>query len=145
MRTALVWVITQRVVVSYRRFGTTYQSHLQGVENRWHPTGCPETLYEGYRHTLRICNTHCFSTTTMVSRTRLNVMLQLHWLYYLTVVWYNEIQSECFCIHCGLGWYVVLREQQKYRLSENTGFRKIFGHKGENDMKLEKMSIWVVS
>jgi hypothetical protein len=29
--TALFWVITQRVVViSYRRFGTTYRSHLQG-------------------------------------------------------------------------------------------------------------------
>jgi hypothetical protein len=31
MRTAVFWVITQRVVViSYRRFGTTYRSHLQG-------------------------------------------------------------------------------------------------------------------
>ena len=31
MRTALFWAITQRVVViSYRRFGTTYRSHLQG-------------------------------------------------------------------------------------------------------------------
>jgi hypothetical protein len=31
MRTALFWVITQRVVViSYRRCRTTYQSHLQG-------------------------------------------------------------------------------------------------------------------
>jgi hypothetical protein len=29
-RTALFWVITQRVVViSYRRFGTTYRSRLQ--------------------------------------------------------------------------------------------------------------------
>jgi hypothetical protein len=31
MRTPLFWVITQRVVViSYRRFGTTYRSHRQG-------------------------------------------------------------------------------------------------------------------
>jgi len=31
LRTALLWVITQRVVViSYRRFGTTYLSHFQG-------------------------------------------------------------------------------------------------------------------
>jgi len=30
-RTALLWVITQGVmVIFYRRFGTTYQSHLQG-------------------------------------------------------------------------------------------------------------------
>jgi len=31
MRTALFWVITQRVVVvSYQRFGTTYLAHLHG-------------------------------------------------------------------------------------------------------------------
>ena len=31
LRTALFWVITQPVVViSYRRFGTTYPPHLQG-------------------------------------------------------------------------------------------------------------------
>ena len=31
MRTALFWVITQRVVViAYRRFGITYRSHIQG-------------------------------------------------------------------------------------------------------------------
>jgi hypothetical protein len=27
----------------------------------------------GYKHTLRICNTRCFSTTTMVAWTRLNI------------------------------------------------------------------------
>jgi len=31
VRTALFWAITQQVVViSYRRFGTTYRSYLQG-------------------------------------------------------------------------------------------------------------------
>jgi len=31
LRTALLWVITQRVVViPYRRFGTAYRSQLQG-------------------------------------------------------------------------------------------------------------------
>jgi len=36
-RTALFWAITQRVVaIPYRRFGTTYRSHLQGsVPYRW--------------------------------------------------------------------------------------------------------------
>ena len=29
----------------------------------------------GYKHTVRICNTHCFSTATMVARKRLNVTL----------------------------------------------------------------------
>jgi hypothetical protein len=33
-RSASFWVITQRVVlISYRRFGTTYRSHIQ--ESRW--------------------------------------------------------------------------------------------------------------
>ena len=32
LRSALFWVVTQRVVaVPYRRFGTTYRSHLQGI------------------------------------------------------------------------------------------------------------------
>ena len=30
--------------------------------------------------TLRLCNTHCFSTTIMVVRTRLKVTLYVHWL-----------------------------------------------------------------
>ena len=35
LRTELFWIIMQRVVVmSYRRFGTTYRSHLQGVKNK---------------------------------------------------------------------------------------------------------------
>jgi len=48
--TALFWVIIQRVVVnSYRRFGTTHRSHLQGwiSGNSWllkmWPIGCVET------------------------------------------------------------------------------------------------------
>ena len=36
----------------------------------------------GYKHThtLRLCNTHSFSTTTMVARTRFNVTLYVYWL-----------------------------------------------------------------
>ena len=32
----------------------------------------------GYKHALRICNTYCFSTVTVVMRTRLNVTLYVH-------------------------------------------------------------------
>ena len=77
MRTALFWVITQRVVViSYRRFGSTYRSHLQiaGIvlTNHTHtralldyyaassgrvvktgPTDCPETSVRNYHYSLR--------------------------------------------------------------------------------------------
>jgi hypothetical protein len=34
----------------------------------------------GYKYTLRICNTYCFSTATLVTRPRLNVTLYLHCL-----------------------------------------------------------------
>ena len=53
MRTALFWVITQRVVVIYyRRFGTSYRSHLQGSGNssfwplKMEPVGFPKRRYE---------------------------------------------------------------------------------------------------
>jgi len=33
----------------------------------------------GYKHILRICDTYCFSTATMVARTRLKVTLYEGW------------------------------------------------------------------
>jgi hypothetical protein len=38
----------------------------------------------GHRHTLRICNTYCCSTATMVMWTRLNITLYVHCLSCLT-------------------------------------------------------------
>ena len=40
-------------------------------------------LIVGYKHTLTICNTHCFSTATMVAGTRLIVMLYVQCMSYL--------------------------------------------------------------
>ena len=34
-----------------------------------------------YKHTLRICNSYCFSTATMVALTRLSVAIRVHSLY----------------------------------------------------------------
>ena len=52
IRTAFFWVITQRVVViSYRRFGTTYRSHLRGLKVG--PIVCPETSVINYHYSLR--------------------------------------------------------------------------------------------
>ena len=39
-----------------------------------------DTKGYGYKHTLRICNTYCSSTATIVARTRLNVTLHQHCL-----------------------------------------------------------------
>jgi hypothetical protein len=40
-------------------------------DNRAHTLCMPDNL--GYKHTLRICNTYCFSTATVVRRKRLDV------------------------------------------------------------------------
>ena len=54
LRTALFWVITQRVVVvPYRNFGTTYRSHFQGHPLKMGPIVCPETSARKYQYSLR--------------------------------------------------------------------------------------------
>jgi hypothetical protein len=61
MRSALFWDVTRRrVVIVYRRFGTTYRPHLQGSRGRgdsWHlkmgTTRCPETMVNNYNTTPR--------------------------------------------------------------------------------------------
>ena len=56
MRSALFWDIMQRrAVILYRRFGTTYPSHLQGSRRslKMRPLGCPESSVQNYRSTLR--------------------------------------------------------------------------------------------
>jgi hypothetical protein len=60
-RSALFWHITQRrLVILYRRFGTTYPSHLQGSRSpirswplKMGPIRCPETSAKDYHSTLR--------------------------------------------------------------------------------------------
>jgi hypothetical protein len=65
LRSALLWDITQRrVVILYRRVGTTYRSHLKGSRSpffsswtswplKMGPICCPETSIKDYRATLR--------------------------------------------------------------------------------------------
>ena len=52
---------------------------------------------KGYKHTLTIRNTYCFSTTTVVTRTCLNVSLHLHFLscvYLLLIPLYCYIRLD---------------------------------------------------
>ena len=57
----------------------------------------------GYRPTLRICNSDCFSTATMNTRTRLNVTLYIHYLSCLILVWALTIRKYCK-IHISVTW-----------------------------------------
>jgi len=45
----------------------------------------------GYKHTLRLCNTYCFSSTTVVARTCHNVTLYVHCLLLLFIVTVNIV------------------------------------------------------
>ena len=55
-------------------------------------------------HTLRLCNTHCFSTATMVARTRLNAILYVHWLYCYKV---KSFFTSMLCgLHVSLLWLI---------------------------------------
>jgi len=51
----------------------------QGTNEHMKQAQCMLDTY-GYKHTLRICNTYCFSTATLVARRRLKVTLHVHCL-----------------------------------------------------------------
>jgi hypothetical protein len=89
----------------------------QGTNENMVHVNCMLNTY-GYKHTLRICNTYCFSTATMVAWMRLNVMLYVHclsfnriyiqddwkrWTQFRTSV-FPELYSQLTLLHgCALG------------------------------------------
>ena len=110
MRTAFFWVITQRVVViSYRRLGTNYQSHLQisiilssRVKNQFSwplkmgQIGCPETSVRNYHHSL--CSnpeersSHLLVGGSHKSRTDL-------------YMWRHGVSSQLIFLHASMAMY----------------------------------------
>jgi len=52
-----------------------WKNNVQAKDDKMAHAHCIALLdSKGYKHTLRICNTHCFSSATMVARTRFNVL-----------------------------------------------------------------------
>jgi hypothetical protein len=51
-----------------------------------------------HTHTHRICNTYCFSRTTMVTRTLLSVTLYLHCLSFFSVLFSYSVSNELYLI-----------------------------------------------
>jgi len=72
-----------------------------GAGHRWYYGAC--ALHAVYLklqiHTLRLCNTHCFSTTTMIARTSLNVTFDVHCLSFFvsgsSEIWENVEELRC--------------------------------------------------
>jgi len=54
-------------------------------DNMAHAHCMPDT--QGYRYTLRLCNTYCFSTATVVARTRLSARLYVQCLSCFNLTW----------------------------------------------------------
>ena len=54
---------------------------------------------KGYTHTLRTCNTYCFSTATIVARTRLNLTLCVHCLSYFYRLCIEQDRDMEQCCH----------------------------------------------
>ena len=85
---------------------TVYEKIWKNVVQRGRPqmaiwrmrTAC--WLPKSYKHTHRLCNTHCFSTTAMVARTRLCVMLYVHRLSCYN--WDGE------CLLRGTSWVCII-------------------------------------
>jgi len=51
----------------------------QATDDNMTHAHCMQETY-GYKHSLRICNTYCFSIVTVVARTHLNIRLPALWL-----------------------------------------------------------------
>jgi hypothetical protein len=95
LRYSPFWVISKQhwMVVLYRRFGTTYRSHLQ---RRWDnlpslkigPVGCPETSVQNY---------HSALSNIVESRRYLHCggSLKSSLLYFLTKVVHAKLRRKC--------------------------------------------------
>jgi hypothetical protein len=53
-------------------------------------------------NTLTVCNTHCFSTTTVVAGSLLNATLHVHCLCREMLKFWNKANSRC-SVHCFVG------------------------------------------
>ena len=72
------------VIFFFRKSGRLWDNvdkvRYSRAGNRWQYGACAlHATYIGYKHTLRICNTCCFSTATVVPRTHLNVTSYVYW------------------------------------------------------------------
>jgi len=112
---SLFWDLTQhRMVVCYRRFGTTYRSHLRGPSSysswtvwflKMCPIGCPKTSVTNYQsalsNTLEGRMSHIRDSASLDSRIGLSFfILSLH------VLW---VTARFKCCHCETRSYVTLR------------------------------------
>jgi hypothetical protein len=106
LRSMLFWDITQSVVLIYRRFGTTYRSHLQGSRiqrekrlDSWPfktgSIGCPETSLRNYHFTLR-------NNPEERSSQEMSAFVELH----NTVT--NVIPVLMFCVRFVAIWRLII-------------------------------------
>jgi len=121
-RTALFWVITQRaLVITCRRFGTTYRSQLQAsILTHWslkmRPTGYPETSARNCQCSLRNDpeerSSHLLRSGSLSTRTLMQ--LKVHH----SAVTYCLLQSNCLPLLPGISpwqWFPPLPSYRRWR------------------------------
>jgi hypothetical protein len=111
MRSVFFWDITRRrVLIRYRRFGTTYRSHIQGSRPlKMGTIHCPETSVSDYRGTLRnipdLCHklfaTVCILVFTVFFHLFVTINLKLASVIFLSSVWETSRWPERFCHQFG--------------------------------------------
>jgi len=99
---------------------TDNTSHAHCVPDKW-----------VYRHALRICNTYCFSTATMVMRTRLCYVYSTHSFRLVLAFcgqWYQHQR------------YANLRWEEEQHLLQNTAWRE--DDTGFKNMEIVFKTLW---
>jgi hypothetical protein len=113
LRSALFWDITQcRMLVSYRCFGATYRSYLQGsssskrMRSSWTawplkmgPIGCPEMSTRNYHFTLRKISKECRSRLRRDRSLKLPGWLLLMFEVCYTVVLLSVLQEKSLIVY----------------------------------------------
>jgi hypothetical protein len=92
MWSAFFWDVTQRrVVILYRRFGTTYRSHLQRSRSQRirrikRPIHCPETSVKDYHSALR----------NILEESGSNIAEEINWVLriFICLLWWLLVASE---------------------------------------------------
>jgi hypothetical protein len=83
------------------------EKYCRARQATWQYGAC--ALHAGYIslqiYTPRLCNTHCFSTATMVERTRLNFTLYVHCLSCLRMEVF-QIIYKLFCWHVWRNFFI---------------------------------------
>jgi hypothetical protein len=93
-----VMFFLSKIVLFVRKCGKNIVEWVRPQDNMAYANCVLDT--PGYKHTLRSCNTRCFSTATLVVRTRLDVRLYAHCLSCLYSCYVPNFMGDAAAVIC---------------------------------------------